>query len=250
MTGYVIAIPSFRRAETLRDKTLKTLSDYGIPNEDILIFVTDEQDYSRYRDVLPGYEIIKGGAPKLVGARRFIKETIRNGENILNMDDDVSAILKRVDDKTTVPLEDLDAFIRRAFALCRVHGTGLWGVYPITNPYFMKDTVTTDLRHIVGAFFGEVNSSDPSLFTSITHKEDYERSILYYIRFGKVIRMNNVGVKTAYYTQPGGMQEYRNEQAEIDGGTYLLKKYPKFVQFNKNPKKKYFEIKLKDSRSK
>ena len=41
---YVIAIPSYKRAELLNRKTLKTLADYNIPRNRIFVFVANEEE--------------------------------------------------------------------------------------------------------------------------------------------------------------------------------------------------------------
>ena len=54
-TQYRVAIPSYKRAETLRDKTLQMLSSHGIEPTRIDMFVADQAEYDTYKAVLsPG----------------------------------------------------------------------------------------------------------------------------------------------------------------------------------------------------
>ena len=52
--------------------------------------------------------------------------------------------------KKLEPLDNLHSFFKEAFDTCARLGLGLWGVYPVANAFYMKHTVTTDLRFIIG----------------------------------------------------------------------------------------------------
>ena len=41
---YKIAIPSYKRSETIKNKTLKLLNDYGIDKKRITIFVANKEE--------------------------------------------------------------------------------------------------------------------------------------------------------------------------------------------------------------
>ena len=49
---WIIAIPSYKRPETLRDKTLTVLKYYGIPASKIHVFVATKEQADLYRDTL------------------------------------------------------------------------------------------------------------------------------------------------------------------------------------------------------
>ena len=67
---FVVAIPSYRRANAISNKTLATLAIGGVPVSDIYIFVVaDEQaDYER---ACPEYKVVVGQLG-LVAQRKFI----------------------------------------------------------------------------------------------------------------------------------------------------------------------------------
>ena len=48
---YVVAIPSYKRPETLRTKTLKVLQDYNIDPTRIYIFVADDEQKEIYMNM-------------------------------------------------------------------------------------------------------------------------------------------------------------------------------------------------------
>ena len=47
--NWVIAIPSYKRTEILKEKTLSVLKHYGIEPQRIYIFVADESDFASLR---------------------------------------------------------------------------------------------------------------------------------------------------------------------------------------------------------
>ena len=61
-SDYVIAIPSYKRVETLEKKTLTLLQKYKIPSDKIYIFVADEKEKKEYTEGLSKYyrEIVVG----------------------------------------------------------------------------------------------------------------------------------------------------------------------------------------------
>ena len=47
---YVIAIPSYQRADLLNRKTLKTLAEYNIPRNRIYVFVANKEEELIYKE--------------------------------------------------------------------------------------------------------------------------------------------------------------------------------------------------------
>ena len=95
----------------------------------------------------------------------------------------------------------------------------------------MKDKVTTDLKFIIGTMYGFINRHDSSLQPSsdIKEKEDYETSILYYLKDGGVVRYNNVTIKTKFHAE-GGLGKTEGRFADNKkAAEYLAKKYPDLV---------------------
>ena len=50
-TNYKVAIPSYKRATTLRDKTLKVLQEHKISPNKIYIFVADKKQKKEYQKI-------------------------------------------------------------------------------------------------------------------------------------------------------------------------------------------------------
>ena len=129
-----------------------------------------------------------------------------------------------------------------------------WGVYPVENPYFMKPTTrksddytSTYLSYIIGFMTGVINNRKAEIRT-IDDKEDYERSIKYYLKDGGVLRFNNVTCRTNCYKEPGGMQVERTKKRIHDSAVYLTKEYPKLCTLNTGKKSGYSEVRMKDKR--
>jgi hypothetical protein len=170
--------------------------------------------------------------------------------HIVQMDDDIDEIVELVPGvlkrptpsgkrsvmrrHRTRPIVDLDQFIKRAFQTANDNNIFLWGVYPVDNPYFMTPTETTDLRFIVGPFWGMINRHDKRLKLTVDEKENVERTLQYYSMDDAVLRFNSVSITTNYYKTPGGMQsdatldERRN--AAMKSAEILHKMYPKLTK--------------------
>jgi hypothetical protein len=262
---YIVAIPSYQRADLLNKKTLKTLADHKISKNKIYVFVANKTEESIYRQTLNpelyGHLIV--GEKGLKNQRNFISKYFNVGQCILNMDDDIGdfKILKHrsLSQKSRSTqsyrkgyyletLVNLDDFLNNSFKLLKKHKLFLWGVYPIANPYFMPPTISTDLKLIVGPVWGSINRHDKDLIITIDEKEDVERTLQYYVKDGGVIRFNNICVQTTYYKTPGGMQADKRDRKvdAMESAIYLNKKYPDLTKLHFGKKSGYAEVKLKD----
>ena len=251
---YIIAIPSYKRAETLRDKTLKTLADYKIDPKKIHVFVANKEEEDEYKKTLEKgtYGKIIVGVPKLGPQRNFMSDYYPVGKPIVHMDDDITSFIAydTSTKRNEKPLGNLDAIIQRGFAECKKHDLRLWGIYATPNGYFMGDKVDTDLRYIIGCFYGMLNPGTKGprgiKLELEGDKEDYERSVRFYITDGGVIRMRFVAPKTAYYTEKGGLQEFRTKKTILDGAQWMAKKFPEYATLNLTKKSGHPELRLRD----
>ncbi len=246
-----IVIPSYKREETVQKKTLATLKRYGIPADRITIFVANEEQKAIYGAALPKGAVreLIVGVPGLAQVRNYILDYYPKGERIVMMDDDVVGFVERTADGGIMPLRSLKAVINRGFAEAAKVGATLWGVYPVPNGFFMKPTITHDLKFIIGSFWGIVNpgaSGAGGIMLPMSEKEDYIRTLMSWDRDGVVVRLNYVSPKTAYYKEPGGMQTdpQRLEKQKI-AVKYLLETWPDKVMLNPRRKSDYPEILLR-----
>jgi len=161
-----------------------------------------------------------------------------------------------LDKKEVVEIKDLHSMIVDSFALAEKKKVRLWGVYPLVNPFYMQMNISFDLRYIIACMMGFVNTHDDFTFCTMNDKEDFERSIKFYIKDGGVMRYNYIGALQSPYKERGGMQEHRTPKRIRNSALELLQKYPMFCSVNTVRLKKHFrkgnpfEIRLRDKRKK
>lgn len=242
-SDYVIAIPSYNRSKSISEKTLATLERNAIPKSRIFIFVANEDQLREYRSELgEEYQIIEG-IIKLKNQRNFIQEYFPEDQLIIMMDDDVSGIYTKENERLSETF-DFEKIIDRGFAAMKAHGTKIFSIYPVQNAFFMKEGHSTDLKLMVGTVYGIINDLDESLRATIDEKEDYERTAKYYQKFGKVVRLNDVTLKTTFYKGEGGMVQDRTVEEQQKAVDYLIGKYPEFYKENVNRKSGFPEIRI------
>ena len=230
MSNYVVAIPTYNRVQEVINKTLKTLNDANVSNNKIYLFVANKQQYELYLDNVPNnlYNEIIIGKKGITNQRIFISTYFKEGQYVISMDDDVEQLEILKGDKLT-KLKDINKFFIDAYKLMKKENLFIWGIYPVRNPFFMYNEITYDLRFLIGVTFGFITRHDKDLKMSkkIQAKEDYEQSILYYLKDGGVIRFNNITPKTKF-NAPGGLGPERYDMYKV-AAEYLTKKYPEIV---------------------
>ena len=230
MENYIIAIPTYNRVEEVTKKTLNTLKEGDINKNTIYLFVANKSQYNLYEQNVPKnlYNKIIIGKKGITNQRIFISNFFNEGQYIISMDDDVEQfdILK---DEKLVKLNNINKFFIDAYKLMKKENLFIWGIYPVRNPFFMYNEITFDLRFIIGVTFGFIARHDKKLRMSKKSetKEDYEQTILYYLKDGGVIRFNNITTKTKF-NAPGGLGTDRFERNK-NAAEYLTKKYPEIV---------------------
>jgi hypothetical protein len=249
---WIIAIPSYKRAETLRDKTLRVLREYQVPVSRIHVFVANKAEYDTYKATLEAgtYGHLHIAEPGMAAVRNYITRFFPVGKAIFNMDDDITGFLQwsKTARRNETRLHDLCGAISRGFAEARRTGFRLFGFYPVANGYFMKDGApSTDLRYIIGSVWGIFNPGK-ILTVTIDDKEDYLRSVIMYLLDGGVLRFNNIAPQSAYYKEPGGMQETRTMRRIEVSARAMVSAFPDLVKINLTKKSGMPEVRLRDAR--
>jgi len=214
-----VAIPSYKRAGTIAKKTLNFLKVQGYPADRIHIFVADEEEFKDYKRLVSEdlYGEIIVGVKGLAEQRNFITSFYREDEILIQMDDDVLTIKCHLPFLTLVDMATSSLYGRTA---------GLWGVLPNDDGRRFKDATTSHLTHILGSFF--VVRNHRSIQITHTEKEDMERSILYFKRYGSVLRYQNAGVATTYRKGVGGLQTDDRLDRIKSGIQNLTTLYPEY----------------------
>lgn len=246
-----IAVPTYNRPETIKNKTLSYLENCDIDKQYIDVFVADEEELKRYRSSLGDDINIVVGVKGIGEQRVFIRGYYKDNQFVLSMDDDIEYLCKLNGDKLE-PFYNLKQFVMMAFKLCIKNRTKIWGVTAVNNPFYMKDNISTNLKFIVGCFYGYINDKDEYLRTSkgLKVKEDYELTIKHYKKFGKVIRFDGYSPRTKYYTEPGGLQGSRDLEISEGASLFLFEKYPEYVTLNGLSSNGHMEIKIRDNKKK
>ena len=234
---YQVAIPSYKRDQTLIKRTLSVLQAHKISPKRVTIFVANEDEYKIYKAALKDspYRRLVIAEPGIQQVRNFMWNYYAEGTPVLFMDDDIQKVQTVQRDKGNHPkLVDIENFERdviyRGFDAMREHHAYIWGIYAAANAGFMKSRVYVGLCYIIGSLYGTIIRHDPNLLVGIADKEDYERSVTHFIKDGRVVRLDDVTVKSNYYGEAGGMQVERTEETVNLGAEYMLRKYPKYVR--------------------
>ena len=226
---YEVAIPSVARAERITKATLPLLHHGGVPMDHVTIFVPDVESEDQYADAVAefGCKITSGHGIGMREARNAIARSYPEGTQLVEVDDDITAFKRAVDNKTLLSLEagELHATWQKCFAQADGH---LWCWYPVANAFFMKgDRVRRGgLWYAVGALFGYTVVGDDAELVYVDDKEDFERSMRFYLRDGEVVRFDGYTFVTRYYGEPGGMQLYRSKNTIEAGARRLAANYP------------------------
>lgn len=253
--SYIIAVPTYKRYQTVVDKTLNTLKKNNINNKKIYLFVANKEEEERYKQVVPRnlYNKIVVGVIGLHHQRNYIRKYFKEGQPIVQFDDDISEIKMLIPGKEkknnkVVPIKNLHQFFINAFKELKKNNFFLWGVYPVDNAYFMQDKTTHDLRFVVGPMWGMINRHDKELFLDFCEKEDVLRTLLHYHKDGGVVRYNNITIATSYYREKGGMQsENKNRKKEaLKSAKVLVKRFPNYCKLYLGKKSGHPEVRLRD----
>lgn len=232
------AVLSRGRAQTLAGATLHSLLSAGVPRYNIELWL-DEDEVDEYLANVPPdmYGTISVGpaGTTLMDKRNMIASTVKPGTRMVQCDDDIKGFWYATTRERPIhPLKDLPDLAKWAFTVSEQLGLGLWGFYPICNPYFMRPYATSDLRILTGPCWGITFRGDDTEKLTVDEKEDYQRCVKHAIRDGGVLRLNWATFQTDYYGGKGGMQLYRTSQSVLRGAQTLAALYPHHVTLKRS----------------
>lgn len=228
--SYVVAIPSYKRADILKEKTIKVLLEGGVSPTKIHIFVADDSEAAAYKSVFGTKFKIIVGKLGITNQRRFIRSYFPPKTKIVSLDDDINSLLEYNKETGKLqPFVRIHDLIQDAFKNAAANKLGLWGVFPTPNPFYMKDQkpTSTSLKFVIGTMHGFINSHGDINLSDIEEKEDVEMTIQYYMRDGGVLRYNHITFKTRFKNPNGGLGGIEKRfEANKKAAEYLLAKYP------------------------
>lgn len=223
-----IAIPTYNRSLSIKNKTLKLLEKFN--KKQIKLYVEDLEQFEEYRKTCD-YDIIITHTAGIVEKRNYIMSNT-DAKYLLMLDDDIQNI-NNIDGKN-ITSDELRDLILLGFKTTEDNDARLWGICPYNNNYFFKDTMTTNLKFIIGCFCGIIIKDNRPIMIpdNLSVLEDYYLSIKYFIEDGKVIRFNQYGIQQKYFTGIGGLQAlYSKEERIIEQNrciNYIKNNYPNY----------------------
>jgi hypothetical protein len=248
-----IAIPSYQRADQLPQKTLAMFESYGVDPDIVTIFVANKRERDVYSQALQGcrYQHLVIAEKGMRQVRRFIQRYYREGQRVMNFDDDVNAILRK-DVNRLAPVEDLQAqVIQRGFDALKEHSAYLFGVYPVANAFFMKHRTAVGLFFCVGPCWGLITRHQEEVSVSNLRnrpKEDYERTLRHYVMDGRVVRLDDITIRTRYHDRVGGCEEELTEEGNVRSCQSLMEEFPNLCHTYIRKSTGRTEIRLRDKR--
>ena len=235
--NFEIAIPSYNRFNILPKKSLALLEKFGVPKNKIRIFVKDLYQLNKYIETcgnLYNYEIT--GQSGIMATRNYLQvfyhEINVDFEGVLFIDDDITNFTELGKPLCSPFLELINYFFKETK---RLNGR-LWAVNALSNPFFMTDKVTTNLKYCIGAFKGVIlDRTKSTILCDIGHFEDFQFSCEYFLEDGVVIRFNKYGIETKYFELQGGicgdlggMAERQKEM--VINADYMVERYGEMVK--------------------
>lgn len=219
-----LVIASYKRPLSIGLQTLHFLNRISYPASKISIFVSDSDQAKLYKSwVEPHlYGQIIVGVLGLKEQRNFITDWLSEDEIYISMDDDLC-------DVKCMPEHSFMGLIKDAISKIRTREYGLAGCLSNSDGRRFKNDYTHHLSHIVGCFWIARNHKDLQI-EGYQEKEDYERTIKYFIKYGRVLRYRWAGVYTKYVQDVGGIALEGRKQREVLACLDLTTRFPGYCK--------------------
>jgi hypothetical protein len=242
---YVIAIPTYHRAQAFGDWTYKMLKDASLLHM-VVLFLQCPEDVRDYGEAYPDLKVVE--SPQgLLETANFISQHFPAGTNIVQLHDDVKHIVKFVSKAQSEEVDDVDAVFTEAFRLMQAHRLGLGGMFPYNNTFHKpKHAVTTDLSfvHDPVTFIHLYGDRSPVVLQKqFEQKQDYHRSIEFYKRDDGVLRLNHYAFEHQGYNKSnlkGGVADTMSRTLEDDkvATEVFVRDYALYIDVYKSDSKK------------
>ena len=196
---YRIAIASYDRPQQLISKTFNLLQRHKINFKTIDLFLENDDQHLLYEQAFMNskfhnkqFNVYLSNTNGIGAKRNFIRDFYSKKcleddmftKNICCIDDDINNIVN-----WNIPINNLDLFINNAFEETSKRDLNLWGVSGFDNIFYLKRTITTNLKYICGAFCGFIIDLDKEcLWTDFDHYEDVDFTCQHFKRDGGVVK--------------------------------------------------------------
>lgn len=249
----IYAIPSYQRAHLIYDLSLKMLLANKIPENQIKVFVSSPQELLAYTKSIRSrgvdVDIILAKSTNVVEKFNFVHNYFTPGTRVVFVEDDISALRIKTGENTLSEYLRLAELAEASFQVCEKEGTCLWGISSNANPFYMKDGMSVGFKFVVANLFGFIATKEKFLEVSNICKSDYERTLLYYVKYGSIVRNDGICAITKNYKTAGGLQEMGGARKDLEEKACraLVKRFPHLIEINEKKSKisMYMELKLK-----
>ena len=184
-------------------KTYHTLVKLGIPKDQIVISLNDEDDYKTYKEIYgKEVEVIYKKGNNVACNRNNILNHFKNGTYVMVLDDDISSFKtwkkegnSKYGKMISLNREDLEGKLYEAFKeTIRAKGN-MFGTYAIANTMLLKSTLETQGTYSINKIFqggscGFIVDSDHRYKEEMLLLDDYE-IVLRNIREGNIVLRRN-----------------------------------------------------------
>jgi hypothetical protein len=223
--NFEIAIPSYQRPKKCKETTLAYLHSQQIDPTRITLFLKNEEELKAYAEEISGIKMVVCLNRNLNEKKTFINQYYPEGQNVLNMDDDIKEVV------FLDPTRRFVSVINRLFDLLQEEKCSLFGVYPVhtSNNYYLKERVAVGLNFCIGQLSGFINQKIvfPPLFCG---KEDKWLSLYLYEKEGKTLRYEGACCKSNN-NAPGGLTEFRATGEIEEEAKALVALFPSLTKF-------------------
>lgn len=241
-----IAIPSYKRSHLIDLLTIAYLKRCNVPMNLVNIFISGAE-WEAYNKLNTGANLICVAADNVRDKFNAIHNYFGAGEEVLVIEDDIERIERLSGYNQTEETVALSVIAQEGFHLARKNSTKLWGISSNSNPFFLKDQAGPCFKLIIANMYGFI-AEKPAIEITQHSKTDYERTILYTLKYGCVVRLDYLCPITKNYKNTGGMQEMSTDNRRMlegDAVTYLTRKYPELCKRNEGKDSKFAEMSLK-----
>lgn len=259
-----IEIPSAGRARTLAAKTLPFLDRAGFPLDRVRVWVPDAE-LDEYAEAAPGPEYvgldyvpqdgpIEDGPWGLGLVRNAIADEAAPGDLVVQMDDDVEGLVEFAGMRDGINAMMLPVLGTRfqqivewGWQAADDAGAYLWGLHPAAT--YCRPILRTGLCYIGGGLFGvRFRGERETESVQLDDKEDFERSLRFYERDGRLLRLDGVSWRTRGYGGAGGMQLTRTPERIDASARWVAERWPGWASL-KFPRSGKTELRLADGRA-
>ena len=225
MTSFVV--PSFQRPTIFKEQTLAFLKKHNVDEKDIYLVLREDDPYlNDYLDRATDINVLITDVKGIGKTHNYITEYFDEDSFLVEIDDDLIDLF----DNERTPVNDFKKIVTDMKAKMTEECINYGGTYQVVNPMFMSGCkqYTTDLRYMLGCLRFRFVKKDIVLETN--YAEDFENSLLHFLRDGKILKNNWVAPKTKNYQDGGCKSDGRQNDTEKSDKVFLSSTYPKYCK--------------------